>query len=261
MLHIILSTQCLALIFGCCVLLAMSGGPSPTARRIAVVWFIFVPAAAALAMFSLILVSGRYVGPHLAVFGAGLLAAIKLPGAALMRKLLPRVAFAIVLLDCVALSTALPSYASLRSTGVSVFNAITGVEPKEVNPYYEVARSLEENGIRSGDKVAYIGESYAFYWARLAKAQVNAELRQFNVDGPPTSYASEFARARWRSDDFRYVDQYWKSEPLVQHAVLAAFAKAGSKAVVTDAIPIGQNANGWTRVSNTRYFVRLVSRP
>ncbi len=45
-----------------------------------------------------------------------------------------------------------------------------------------VSNALKEDGLRRGDRIAYIGESEDFYWARLAGAQVNAEIRQWDTN-------------------------------------------------------------------------------
>jgi hypothetical protein len=46
----------------------------------------------------------------------------------------------------------------------------------------DVSDALGAHGLQRGDKVAYIGESEDFYWARLAGVQVNAEIRQWNAN-------------------------------------------------------------------------------
>ncbi len=257
MLHIVLGAQSNGLLFGLCVMLAMSGSATLLKRRLTTGLFIFIPAIAALAMFSLILVGGRYVAPYLAVIGSALLLAVILPKSDVMRRLLHRVAWLIIVFWCIDIVLSYLSYTTVQRTGVSVLNAIRAVDPRELNPNYEVAVALKENGLHEGDKVAYIGESFNFYWARLAKVQVNAEVRQFQTEGPPTSYASDFALARLRSDELRHVDHFWKSGPSIQKDVMATFKRAGSKAVVTDAIPIGQDAIGWIPIPRTRYHIHV----
>jgi hypothetical protein len=50
------------------------------------------------------------------------------------------------------------------------------------------------------------------------------------------------------------VPQFWASSPAVQSDVMADFARAGAKIVVTDqGLPLG-DAPGWRRIGGTSYF-------
>ncbi len=261
MLNVLLSAQITALLFGLCVMLVMSGSRALVLKRLASQWFILTPAVAALAMYSVILVEGRYVGAFLVAIGAGLFAAVRLPASDSMQTLLHRVTLLIILFWCITFALAHIGFGMVLKAGASVVNVIRGADSAELNVPYEVARTLKENGIQKGSKVAYIGDSYMFYWARLAGVQINTELRQFQTDYPPTSYASDSAIARLRSSEFRHVDSFWKSGDSLQEEVMATFLKAGSKAVVTDAIPPGQDASRWIHVNRTPYYIRILVTP
>ena len=76
-----------------------------------------------------------------------------------------------------------------------------------------MAVKLAELGIRPGDKIAFIGDTFRAYWARLARVRIIAEITRKDA---PT---------------------YWAADEALKARVMEAFAAAGAKAVVTDSLP------------------------
>jgi hypothetical protein len=100
---------------------------------------------------------------------------------------------------------------------------------------WEVAQGLNQIGIQAGDKVGFIRRSPwgDFFWARLARIQIIAEI-------PPEE-----------------VDKFWASSPSVQADIINAFEKVGAKAVITSALPPCAPAAAWHKLGNTDFYAYL----
>lgn len=107
------------------------------------------------------------------------------------------------------------------------------------NAHLEVAGELNRMGIRPGDKVAMIGDSFRAYWARLARARIVAEIA-----------------SRGPYDEITAGDEnnFWKASDAVKSEVFEAMARTGAVMVITDNIPPFISSTGWQRLGNTRYF-------
>ena len=90
-------------------------------------------------------------------------------------------------------------------------------------------------GLTSGDKVAFIGDSFRAFWAHLLGARVVAEVRGDKVA------------------------DFWKASPEVKNGVIDAFARTGVKAVVVEKPPEGIELNGWQKIRNTDYYVHMLN--
>jgi hypothetical protein len=100
----------------------------------------------------------------------------------------------------------------------------------------EIADGLQRLGLRQGDRVGFIGESFTAFWARLARVRIVAEI--------PPQHAREF----------------WSADPDRRSDALGTFADAGAVAVVADTVPEALVARGWQTIGDTGYavyFLRL----
>jgi hypothetical protein len=95
----------------------------------------------------------------------------------------------------------------------------------------EVAQTLRELGIQSGDKVGVIGYAYDSFWARLAKVRIVAEMLEADAED------------LWRGDD------------ALEQSVLQAFSGAGVEAVIAEYVPPYAQLPNWHRVRESNYYI------
>ncbi len=240
-------------IYGFLILLCMSSDWRSFGRTIGRQWFLLFSALAALAMFSVVLVQDRYIAPYPIVVGLILFSGVATVRSVEARKLVN----VTVLLAAAffAVSSAKPAAAEFLSFARSMHHEeILGRrEPWHVSNQ-AVSDALKAHGVQRGDKVAYIGRTGDFYWARLAGVQVNAEIRQWDLERTlfavvPYSSVSGLEPS---------VDIYWSSSSDVKENIDHVLFKAGSKAVVTDAFPAGGMTDGWDHVSGTSFYIHLL---
>jgi hypothetical protein len=186
-------------------------------RGILAMAFLWLPGAAALALYALVSVEPRFVAPFFVLIFMALFAALRFP--------MTQTAQALV--KYVALATALTLGVGVAwLAGRALFRAAS---PRPFEQW-QVAQGLHQMGIQPGDKVASIGYALDGYWAHLLGVRIVAEVP---LGGVP---------------------QFWASPPAVQSDVMADFARAGAKIVVTDqGLPLGA-APGWRRIGGTSYF-------
>ena len=205
-------------------------------------------------MFSLVVVEGRYIAPYPIVIGLVLFSSVAVAGSASLLKLVNRT----VLLAAVlfAASSARPAAGEMLSFARSLHeNEILGRGGQWHLSSAAVSDALRAQGLQRGDRVAYIGESGDFYWARLAGLQVNAEIRQWDTSYFVYSLAPKTSVLGLEHS----VDIYWASPPALKEEIDDVLYKAGSKAIVTDAVPAGDMPDGWEHVPGTAYYIHLLS--
>ena len=155
-----------------------------------------------------------------------------------------------------AASSARPAAAELRSFAKSLHkNEILGRGGPWHVSSQAVSDALGAHGLQRGDRVAYIGESEDFYWARLAGIQVNAEIRQWDAN----YYLYSLVPSTRLPGLEQSVDIYWASSPELKEKIDRVLYNAGSEVIVTDAFPEGARQNGWDHVPGTSYYIHLLS--
>jgi len=159
---------------GILVLYLFGGSRRLVLRHVAGQWFLYLPSLAAFMMYFVVLVASRYLGAYFTVFSVGLISGLCLPDLLEFRRLLMSITVPVV---SVTLAIVLTSTATDLITSHRVV-------PEE----WQVADYLYRVGIRPADRVAEIGMSYDWGWARLARVQITAEIpraseRDFDAAG------------------------------------------------------------------------------
>jgi hypothetical protein len=191
-------------------------------------WALWLPAGAALGMYALVRVEPRYVAPFFVMLWISLFAAARLPRKDGLQQ------FA----RCAVVATVLTTCAGIVRGEISDFHSILRHTASE---QAEVAAGLGKLGILGGQSVATIGiPRDSYYWARLARVRVIAEIPTPNVN------------------------QYWFAPAVTQDKVRSLFAQAGAIAIVTDTMPAAVTypqsslpvyVPGWERIGDTSYFL------
>jgi hypothetical protein len=152
-------------------------------------------------------VTRRYIAPYPIVIGFLVFSSLAVVRSTSSLKLVNSSVFLAVALF--AASSARPAASELRSFAKSLRkNEILG----RGGPWHASSQAtnnaLSAHGLQRGDKVAYIGDSDEFYWARLAGVQINAEIRQWDA----SAYSYALATAKLPGSE-PSVDIYWASAP------------------------------------------------
>jgi hypothetical protein len=183
--------------------------------------FLWAPAVAALGLFSLVYVEPRYVSGFIILVWAAAFSALRIPepGHAIIRS----VTLTIVLL--LGLQTILSFKKSIVERPAYSSPAV----------HCEVAQDLWREGVKPGDRVAFIGyAAWYHYWAHLAQVSIVSEV-------PGEGVAA-----------------FWAASPQLRSKVTALLGQTGAKAVVARDVPSQLLADGWKEVSNTNYYVLVL---
>jgi hypothetical protein len=195
-------------------------------QNIARVWALWLPGVTGLAAYSLVLVGPGYVAPFIPLVLLGLFAGILFP----VSKDLPRS----YRMSLVIVAGAVAVFAALFTANrlvapLPIFRVPGGV-------YYQVAKSLNNDGVSAGQAVGIIGSGWdAMNWARMGRLHIVAQI-------PPED-----------------AGQFWElANPEARASVYDAFEKAGAKAVVTEQAASLYRFPEWKRLGNTTYSVCLL---
>jgi hypothetical protein len=195
-------------------------------------WALVIPAVIAFGLYGTILVEGRYVGTFILLFWTDILANVRLPDTANNKTWLN-------VLSGIAALGLLANIAMFNLDGFKRLNPNMGVSStREVAPParpLEVAQTLKELGISSGDTVGVIGYAYDSFWARLARVRIVAEMFEAQA-----------------------IDEFWRGDESLRESVLQSFAEAGVDAVVAEYVPEDVMLDGWYRVGNSNYYVYII---
>lgn len=236
------------------VLLCIADDKRLVGRIIARQWFLLLPAIAALAMFSLVLVEDRYIAPYPLIIGMVVFSGVAVVRSAASLRLVH---------VCVLLAAAFFAASSLRAAAGQRHSFAQSLHWNDLlgrgGPWNVTAQAVSDalrtHGLQSGDKVAYIGERDDFYWARLAGVRVNAEIRQWDLDKSIVALAPHGVVEALEPS----VDIYWASSPAVKQEIDRLLIHAGSKAVITGDFKVSAGDNGWDPVPGTPFYIRMLS--
>ena len=208
---------------GLAVLLILQHGPRQgTAGPL----LVLLVSAAALSMYSLVLVEPRYVAPFLVLLVLGLLT--------LIRPTTPRVAAleTPIGLMLVALMVLQIAIAMSEPAGAVLSEAVSG-QLRAPDEHARVAVALRSAGVLPGDRIASGNRGFNAYWARLARVSIVAEVSGY--DGTAILEAETDTRAA--------------AQRLLLAQDIRALVARGWPALTSDP--------GWHAVDGTDYFYYL----
>ncbi|GBE17349.1 hypothetical protein BMS3Abin15_01191 [bacterium BMS3Abin15] len=219
-----------SLITGCLILYYLSRRRWLCVKDIAGQWSLFIPAIAAMGIYSLVHVENRFIGVFIVLFWAGIFSGVRLPESDKSKTLLSciPVFIAMLIMIGVVYSPLLKAYNQIKSNRISSAPHVS----------WQVAETLNRMGLRAGDKVASIGWSGSNYWARLARFRIVADI--------PKEEKYKFLEA----------DRSIKSQ------VYETFSKTGAKAIVIyedEGLQCYDYLDEWKRIGDTPYFVYILS--
>ena len=191
-------------------------------------WALVIPALMAFGLYGMVLVEGRYVGAFILLFWADILGNVRLPNA-------PANEMWLAALSSIAAVGLLTNIILFNLDGFLRLNPSLqpglGVPALPAAKPLAVARTLQQLGIRPGDKVGVIGYAYDSFWARLARVRIIAELLEADSD------------------------EFWRGDQTLRQSVLQAFANARVDAVVAEYVPGYAGLRDWHQVENSNYYI------
>jgi hypothetical protein len=194
-------------------------------------------ALAAMGLYLLVYVEGRYLAPFIVMLWAAALSTVQLPASPKNPPWLRASSF--VMVGSFVLNIGVFHLDGLNALLGFAPVAVAGpVSRTETGPdkATDIAVALREQGVAEGDRVGVIGEAIHATWARLARVRIVAEVHPLDA---PT---------------------FWRGSAEARSGVLAAFDQARVRAVIAETPPAGAPVEEWTRLGNTSYYVRITGR-
>jgi hypothetical protein len=204
----------------CGLLVLLSGSKTSLfATRFASQFVLWVPALAGLGFYATMRFEPRFLGSYTIGLFAAWTGAIYIDDSAVAVRLTRSVARAV----CAML---------ILQSAVQAGHQGIGLLRHAQHPDWQVANALGQIGLKSGDRVGYMGDALSDHgWAYVAAVKIVAEI-------PPED-----------------VLQFWAADPNQRKEVLKWLASTGAKALVTNSVPNDALPMGWHRVGDTDYYV------
>ena len=180
---------------------------------------LLLPPVAALALYTLVHVEGRYVAPFGVLLCLVGLISVRLPDFRRSKRAIATV---------VGVAVATLSFQVAAATR----NIVSRSEMYADHTTYDVVAGLTELGIRDGDRVAYFG-AWSPSWARTLRVRIIAEMLWWNAEDK----------------------QFWALDPSAKRELLAAVARTGASMIVAQYGPDEALGQGWQRVGETQFMV------
>ncbi len=210
------------------------GGPGVRLSRALV-----VTGLAALGLYGMVYVEGRYIAPFVLLVLGGMLHEARLPPGDNYRKTMATAGGVMVFF--VLLSIGKFNIEGLlkvtgRDADVPAFAESAPANSGSASGQAKAALALRELGVRPEEQIAFVGYAFGAYFARLARVRITRQV--------PEAAAAEF----WNADEQRVL-------ALLQDLL------NGTRAVVTDWTPTGPSAGEWRRLGDSPYHVYLEPTP
>jgi len=192
------------------------------------------PAIAGLALYTMVRIEPRYICVFLVILLLSLFAGVRLPDSAASQRLFIALVSIIFLFN-------IYSYSLIKCAFFPTLKEMIKGEDKTINIHrenYLVSQELKRIGIRPGDPVACIGDSFRAYWARLARLRIVTEL-------PPVVYDNNA--------------DFWQQDASLQAKIIAVMRSTGVKAII--ASPCRDFSHFWQRIIGTDYAYIICEKP
>lgn len=197
-------------------------------------WFLLIPSVAGLGIYIIgtdlqdAMIEGqpstRYIAVFIVLLFAGVFASVRLPNSQASKRLIASLTLATLIIVGSQLA-----YPLSKDFSAAVHKQASFVD-------FQVAKTLNQLGVRSGDKIAILGEYMfpAYHWARLARVKIVAEV----------------------------FDQksFWEADEAVRLQALKTIEETGAKAIVQKpglTLPNTITATGWQKIDDTDYYAYL----
>jgi hypothetical protein len=193
-----------------------------TWARLKLLWFIWFPPVATLALYSLVLVEPRYAAVWITIIWLVLFGAVDWPRANVsgVRSLGAAVVLAIAITSGVAVLKG-----GLDNLGECLH--------KQRNKPFEIGQSLLSMGLKPGDEVAFLGHTtIAYYWAHTSHLRVTGDI------------------------PIEDMYSYWTAATEKRNEIADRFRENGIKAVVVIGPPLVTDK--WRAISDTGYYVEFL---
>jgi hypothetical protein len=181
------------------------------------IWYLWLPAVAALGLYSLVWVEHRYIAQFFVLIWAAALILIRLPGQNESRRIIRIVTIVAALL------------LTIRTSILFVEGCIDRYRAAGLQ--LDIAKGLTIQGVRPGEKVALIDAGFGEGWQKLARVAVVAEI------------PSEEREAFWSADIAKREEIY--------HVL----AKTGASVVIAPEVPNWAATECWERVQSTPVYI------
>jgi hypothetical protein len=189
---------------------------------------VLAPAAAALAMFTMVWLVPRMLGPWLVLFYMGAYGTRLLPVSVDSRRVMGSIVAIVVV------AALIPVGVTSARAAVSIVREVSA--GTDVNRNWQIAQTLQRMGLREGDRVAILrvqsmsGLTHSL-WAHLARVRIVAEGDAKETAG--------------------HVDE---------QGVFKALESIGIKLVVADAVPAWSLPDSWQPIADSGYFAHFLER-
>jgi len=194
-------------------------------------WVIIVPSLAAMALYTLVLFSPRYVAVFAVLLYLGVFAGLRRPA-----RTTSSIGWAIPLAVMLAIFAKLGPDTISQARGA--LRTVGRATPPASHHQWQVAQGARAIGLRPGDPVAIMGYGADAYWARLAGLHVVGEV--FSEEREFESIVGH--------------DTMVKPDGSLTDEALAALKATGAKGVVARKVPDEVARNGWTEAGKTGWY-------
>jgi hypothetical protein len=210
------------LLLGLVARLSFRGPARARSRGLMAAYHLIVPSAAAIGLYFLVHVQGRYLAPFLVLLALGFLVGFRFaPSPHWQQRRVLRLLTILVWA---------PVLAMIVVFGLRAAWQILQGEGPQANQQWAVADYLEQHGIGPGGKVAVLGDAFECGWARLGRLRIVAQMEDV---------------AGYRAADYR-----------TRHALYSKFRSTGAMAVIApEARELGED---WVPIPGTAFHMWLL---
>lgn len=217
-----------------------------TIKNFGQAWFVWAPGLLFAATYCPVYSDYRYLAGSYAVMGFGLIAGV-------WRVPLPRRVATISTWIIPVLTGAVLMGGTFRQMPPQLIRDIAGKRTPWSYYSVQVAETMYANGLRPGDRVAYIGFDSAAAHVGLEQATIVAMV-------PQRATHDDRIRGRPYAISFPQPDEFWRSSAEQKQKVFAAFRSVGAKWVFADTVPKWADIEGW-QVAGPSHEMRSKDRP